>query len=178
MLNSILALVAATVVAAILFAGASHKLRAPHRFARQLEDYALLPGGLVGFVARLLPAAELMTAVALLLASTRGAGALAAALLLCAYTIAIAINLARGHRDIDCGCSGPGLTRPLGGTLIVRNLVLLALVGVATLPATGSNLSAFGLFLVGACTAASLIIYVAIEGLLANQPHLKSLSGD
>lgn len=177
MLNLILALIAATIVAAILFAGAAHKLRAPHRFARQLEDYELLQGGLVGITARLLPVAELMTAIALLLPITRSAGALAAAVLLGAYTVAIAINLARGHRDIDCGCSGPGLERPLGGALIVRNLVLLALVGVAMLPGAGSDLSAFGLFLVGACTAASLIIYIAIEGLLTNQPRLKSLSG-
>jgi len=171
-----LALIAATIVAAILFADAAHKLRAPHRFARQLEDYELLPGGLVGITARLLPVAELMTAIALLLPITRSAGALAAAVLLGAYTVAIAINLARGHRDIDCGCSGPGLERPLGAPLIVRNAVLLGMAALVALPASHAALHGFGLFLIAACVATGLMLYTATEGLLANQPRLDSLS--
>ena len=55
MIHPIVAVSCALVLAVILLTGASHKLRAPHRFARQIEDYALLSGAAISWVARALP---------------------------------------------------------------------------------------------------------------------------
>ncbi|ROO29352.1 MauE/DoxX family redox-associated membrane protein [Salinisphaera orenii] len=177
MIHPIVGLSLSLFLAVILLSAASHKLRARHRFARQIEDYALLPKWTIGAASRLLPIAEVLVALALLVPALRPVGAIAAAVLLAVYTAAITINLIRGRRDIDCGCSGPGLERPLGVPLIVRNAVLLAMAGLVALPASDAALHGFGLFLIVACVAAGLILYTATEGLLANQPRLKSLSG-
>ena len=177
MIHPIVAVAFSLVLAVILFAGASHKLRAPHRFARQIDDYALLPGAAVALAARAVPVVEVVIAIALLVPGLRAWGAASAGLLLALYTGAIAINLFRGRRDIDCGCSGPGLERPLSPALLVRNGVLMAMAVIAALPADAAALHGFGLFLIGASVAAILILYTATEGLLTNQPRLKSLSG-
>lgn len=178
MLNLILSSIAATVVAAILFAAASHKLRAPHRFSRQLEDYDLLPGAVVGSFARVLPWVELSAAFVLLVPGLRALGAVLAALLLVSYSGAIAVNLWRGRLDIDCGCSGPGLERPLNAALLIRNTVLLGLVGLAALPVGDLSMQLPQLLLVTICVLVSLILYTAVEGLLTNAPRLKSVTGE
>lgn len=177
MIHPIVAVSCSLVLAVILFTGASHKLRAPHRFARQIDDYALLSGTAVALAARALPIVEIVIAVALLVPGLRAWAAAAAALLLALYTGAISINLWRGRRDIDCGCSGPGLERPLSSALLVRNGVLIVMAVLAALPVGAIALHGFGLFLIGASVAAVLILYTATEGLLSNQPRLKSLSG-
>lgn len=176
-IHPIISLSASLMLAAILLAAASHKLRAPHRFARQIGGYDLLPAGASAMAARAVSMVEMLIAVALLVPMLRGWGAVGAVALLLLYTGAIAINLLRGRRDIDCGCSGPGLERPLTGALIVRNAVLVALAVLAALPTSGAALHGFGLFLIAAVVAVGLILYTAIEGLLANQPRLMSLSG-
>ena len=177
MIHPIVAVSCSLVLAVILLTGASHKLRAPHRFARQIDDYALLSGNAVSLAARALPVLEVLIAVALLVPGLRAWGAASAGLLLALYTAAIAINLWRGRREIDCGCSGPGLERPLSSALLVRNAVLIAMAVLAAVPSTTAVLHGFGLFLIGASVAAVLILYTATEGLLTNQPRLKSLSG-
>lgn len=177
MVYPIIAVSCSLVLAVILLTGASHKLRAPHRFARQIEDYALLSGPAISVMARALPVIEGLLAIALLVPGLRIWGAAGAALLLALYTGAIAINLWRGRRDIDCGCSGPGLERPLSPALLARNGVLITMAVLAGLPTGAAALNGFGLFLIGASVAAVLILYTATEGLLTNQPRLKSLSG-
>ena len=176
-IHPILTLSASLIVAVILFAAASHKLRAPLRFARQLEDYDLLPPAAIATAARAVPLVEVLIAIALLIPAGRAWGGASAVLLLALYTAAIAINLRRGRRDIDCGCSGPGLERPITGALVLRNTVLIALALLAALPMSAAALHGFGLFLIAAVVAAGLILYTAIEGLASNQPRLKSLSG-
>lgn len=176
MIHPIIALSLSLFLAVILLSAASHKLRARHRFARQLADYDLLPAATVAWVSRLLPVAEVFVGVALLVPALRPVGALAAVLLLVLYSTAIAINLVRGRRDIDCGCSGPGLERPLGAPLIVRNGALLGMAVLVALPESQAALHGFDLFLIGACVITGLILYTATEGLLANQPRLDSLS--
>ena len=46
--------------------------------------------------------------------------------LLALYAGAMAVNLARGRRDLDCGCAGPGVRRPVGEGLLIRNGALIA----------------------------------------------------
>ncbi|MEZ4217383.1 MAG: MauE/DoxX family redox-associated membrane protein [Myxococcota bacterium] len=44
--------------------------------------------------------------------------------LLGAYSAAIAANLARGRRDVDCGCLGPGRRQPIAPWMLARNAAL------------------------------------------------------
>lgn len=164
-------------LAVILLVAASHKLRAPHRFARQLEAYELLPHRLIGPVARILPALEVIIALALLVPALRHFAGAAATGLLLLYTAAIALNLWRGRRDIECGCSGPGIERSLDASLIVRNGVLTGMAVVTALNFGPSSVAAFGAFLVVAFVVSGLMLYAATEGLLASRSLVDSPSG-
>jgi hypothetical protein len=120
---------------ALLFAAAAaHKLRDLPTFRATLAGYRLLPARLVPALAPLLAGAELALAVALLLPATGADAAVAGAGLLALYSAAIATNLARGRRDIDCGCLGPAQRQTLSGGLLLRNAALLAGAVVAALP--------------------------------------------
>jgi hypothetical protein len=90
--------------------------------------YDLMPRSLAGSVARWLPYVELATGVLVLAGlALRPAVAIAAALLL-VFTGVVAVALARGT-DAPCGCFGIGDLRPLRRTVVLRNLVLLAIAG-------------------------------------------------
>src|SRR5262245_53685893 len=111
---------------ALLFAVAAlHKLRDPRGFAATLADYRLLPEGIASVAGIVLVGAELTVVVALVV--DRRAGLMGAAALLVLYAAAMAINLARGRRHIDCGCAGPAARRSSSGRLGARNLILATL---------------------------------------------------
>lgn len=168
-------------VLALLFAlAAVHKLRDMASFRAALAEYRLLPATLVGAAAAALAGTELLTAALLVAApGWRSAGPLAAAVLLLLYGGAIAINLARGRHDIDCGCAGPGARRPISGWLLVRNAALTAMALAAAVPVTSHPrpLVWIDALTVVAAVAALAIIYAAIERLLANLPGMARVRG-
>src|SRR5262245_65540349 len=97
---------------ALLFAVAAvHKLRDPRGFPAPLSYYRLLPAGIAGVAGMGLVGAELAVVAALVV--DRRAGLAGAAALLVLYAGAMAINLARGRRHIDCGCAGPAARRSI-----------------------------------------------------------------
>ena len=176
-LDPILIYACALALAAILATAATHKLRAPRWFAAQLEAYALLPTALIKPAARALPLIEGAVALSLLLPFTRGGAAVAAGALMAVYAAAIAVNLWRGRRDIDCGCAGPGESQPLRPVLLLRNAALLGLAVLATLPPLARELGAFDGFVAIAAAAVLLLLYAAADGLLTNAPRLLKLTG-
>ena len=101
-----------------------HKLKAPAAFRATMKNYRLLPDGLLTLLVYAIITAELLVVVALLANSRLGSGI--AAGLFAVYTLAISINLIRGRRDIDCGCSGPAVRETLSVWLVIRNSGLLA----------------------------------------------------
>ena len=175
--DPIFVIASALAVAVILASAATHKLRAPARFRDQVKAYQLLPKVLLKPFARLLPLLEVALAFALLVPASRSLAALGAALLLAAYAGAIGLNLWRGRRDIDCGCTGPDQSQPIRPQLLLRNAVLVALALVATLTPGARELGAFDGFVVIAAAAVALLIYAAADGLLANSPRLLKLIG-
>ncbi|THG81442.1 methylamine utilization protein MauE [Pseudomonas sp. A-1] len=175
--DPIFVIAAALAVAVILASAASHKLRAPARFANQVDDYQLLPRGLVRPVSRLLPVIEAAVAIALLVPASRQLAALAAAALLAGYGLAIAINLRRGRHDIDCGCAGPNQAQPIRPVLLLRNAALVGLALLASLVPHGRELGGFDGFVAIAASAAALLLHATAEGLLANGPRLLKLIG-
>jgi len=116
-------------LAALMLASAVHKLRDLAGFRQAVEDYRLLPASVSPAVALLVPLAEAVAGVATLFGS--GSGLVAAAALLLLYAAAIAINLRRGRRTIDCGCLAFGKTgQPIHAGMVLRN-ALLAMLGLA-----------------------------------------------
>jgi hypothetical protein len=109
-------------LALILFAAAWHKLSEPEVFAGALQAYELLPTGAVVAAARVLPWVEIGVGVALLVPAMRDPALLGFTGLILLYAAAMAVNLWRGRREIDCGCGGE--VHPLSWMLVVRNAVL------------------------------------------------------
>jgi uncharacterized membrane protein YphA (DoxX/SURF4 family) len=81
------------------------KLMDPMTFAATVDAFGILPGPLVMPVAVILPAVEVMGALALIL-DIRGSLALITLMIL-AFMIVLGWGLHMGL-DIDCGCYGPG----------------------------------------------------------------------
>ena len=175
--DPIFIIASAIAIAVLLASAATHKVRAPARFARQLADYQLLPDSLVRPFARLVPLLELAIAFALLVPVSRGWAALSAASLLALYAAAIGINLWRGRRDIDCGCAGPDQAQPLRPVLLLRNSVLVVLALLASVAPIARDMTVFDGFVTVAAAAVALLIYAAADGLLANSPLLLKLIG-
>ena len=160
---------------ALLFAtAAAHKLRDPSAFRAALAGYRLAPEWSHGAAVVALIAAELGVAF-LLVASERGA--VPAALLLALYSAAIASGLARGLREIDCGCFGPAARQPISAGLIARNLALVSLALAAALPAGARDLTWFDTIAICAAVAAGSLLYASANTLLANAPLLRALRG-
>ncbi len=161
---------------ALLFASAAlHKLREPAPFARTLADYRVLPEPSVPIAAAALVIAELGLAIALLLPAARTPALLAALGLLSLYSAAIALNLARGRRHIDCGCAGPAARQSLSGGLVLRNAILIAAAGACLLPLRPRSLLWLDLATIAAAVVALSALYGAANRLLAGWPELSRL---
>jgi len=89
----------------------------------------------------------------------------------------MAVNLARGRRDLDCGCSLSGAPRPVGEGLLVRNALLAALSLLAALAPGARSLGGIDLLTVGAGAAALLLLQAGAEAALANAPRSAQLRG-
>ncbi|CAI3800712.1 Methylamine utilization protein MauE [Pseudomonas sp. MM221] len=177
MLDPVLVIASSTALAALLASAASHKLRDRRAFNGIVRAYQVLPATLAPVATAGLAVAELALALALLLPAWRASAALGVALLMVLYASAIGLNLWRGRRDIDCGCSGPGAAQPLRPVLLLRNLVIALLAGFAALPMAGRALGVLDIFVVIAAAAVALLLHVTVDGLLANQPRLAKLTG-
>ena len=119
MLDPVFGIVPAAAMALLLLAAAWHKWRARAEFSAVLAAYRLLPRRMLPLAAWLTPTLETAIAAGLLARATRPAAALLGCALLLAYAGAIAVNLRRGRRDLDCGCSGPYDRRPVARGRVV-----------------------------------------------------------
>jgi uncharacterized membrane protein len=120
-------------LALVTFAAAWHKLAEPDAFLSAVAAYALLPSPMVTAVARILPVMEITLGAGILLPATRTFALTGLMGLFLLYALAMAINLARGRHDIDCGCGGK--SQPISWALVLRNLVLCAAALIASQPA-------------------------------------------
>ena len=172
-LDPALALTVSLVLAAIFGAAAVTKLRALDAFGGVVENYRLLPRGLVRPVALALPPVELAAALGLLVPATRPVAAAVVISLLLVFAAAMAVNLARGRRDIDCGCFVGLLRQRIGWALVARNLLLAAACGLPLVVADGTAgraLTGLDGFTVVGATASLLLLYAAIGRLFGLAP--------
>lgn len=162
----------------LLFAGAAwHKLRAPAEFTAAVRAYRLAPQRAVPLLAAALVASEVAATGLLLAPKGSRLGALVAAALLGLYGLAIAVNLARGRRDLDCGCGGPGARLPVSGTLVARNLVFSTGALVLLAPASGRPMTWVDVTTVLAATATLAALSAGIARLEANRPGVARIRG-
>ena len=154
---------------------AVHKLRAFALFKATMNEYRLVPRALSGGVAFVMVATELAVALLVLIPATHTISLLVMALLLFVYTIAIGINLLRGRRNIDCGCSGPAARHEISEWLMLRNLVLLSLVLLATNPFTLRPMNWLDAVVVLFSVMVASGLFMGINQLLAQAPRLAAL---
>lgn len=140
-MSAVVDLIAAAMQVSIglIFATAGFgKLRRWHEFKGMLDAYRLLPSQAVPVAGSFILATEIVTGLALVAGWAVGPFALVAAAMFAGFAIAIAINLLRGRRMIDCGCFR-SIRQPLEWRLVVRNgaCALLALGSSAFAMASG-----------------------------------------
>jgi hypothetical protein len=98
------------------------------------------------------------------------------------FGAALAINVLRGHTDIDCGCSGfiaaratERAPKSIGWWHVARALMLAALACAALAPATARELMWLDYSSAGACTLFAVAAWFTLDALLVNLPKLDSL---
>lgn len=160
-------LIAVAALALLFAAAALAKIRDRVRFAAVLEAYEVMPRSFTGSAAVVLPFIELAVAFGLFVRQVRPAAASAAAGLLLIYGAAMGVNLARGRRDIDCGCEGFGRRRPIAAWMLVRNGVLTLVAAVAGATSTARAIEWTDALTVAGGLAAFAMIYFSADQLLA-----------
>jgi hypothetical protein len=155
---------------ALLFASAGiHKLRGLSRFTAIFGAYRLLPERLARPVAWLVPFVELGAAVALLWPpGGQRAAVVPAVALLVVYAGGIGINIARGRRDLDCGCVMGQGRRAIAAWMVYRNLALAVLLGIAGSPWSSRPLNGVDLLTILGSVIAGAMLYASADRLLGD----------
>lgn len=160
---------------ALLFAVAAvHKLRDLRRFDEIFAAYGLLPLPARLRLSRGVPILEAGIAAGLLLDVTRTPAAGVGIALLLAYAGAIALNLARGRRDLACGCGGPDDRRPIAPWMVGRNLLIAALLVLPMLPWSPRPLVLTDAVTIGFGTATGALVYLCLDRLLGRTGRLSA----
>jgi hypothetical protein len=89
------------------------------------------------------------------------------AALLLVYAGAIGVNLLRGRRDIDCGCTLQH--RPIGGWMIFRNGLLAALLLTLAWPVSNRPLGWPDMATITATLLVMTLLYVSADLLLGRR---------
>lgn len=164
---------------ALLFAGAAwHKASDVHRFEAVVRDYHLLPASWVSAVSRLLPLSEIVLALGLAYGPTAPVAACGASAVLLGYAAAIGLNIARGRRDIDCGCFASSSQAPLGLGLVARNLGLAGASLLTLIPERERPLVWIDWLTVSMALIVLSLLWLASQRLAQTVPALKRLRGN
>lgn len=134
---SALAIAARIVVAVALAVAATKKIVGRASLRDQLRQFGS-PDALTPAIGVLLPAAELLIAVLLVVVPGSSWPAWLACALLGAFTVLVGMNLARGNR-VPCPCFGTAGATPISSRTIVRNGWLLALAVIGTGSTSGAS---------------------------------------
>lgn len=172
---------------ALLFLFAcAHKFQDRAHFRLNFEAYKIVPGSLSGMVTTLIPPLEFITGMGWLACALTGTMLATVSFLsialLAAYSLAIAVNLARGRDHIDCGCSfsaagfnsaGNG-SQHISSGLIFRNAILILLAAISLFPTAGRNLHLVDYFAMVFASGALILLYTTFNQLLINRNAINS----
>jgi len=154
-------------VATLLISAAVAKYRDYPKWIGALSAYGLLPEALLGAFALSLPAAELIVALSLVFGVLLFAGILAGIGLLILFASALAINLLRGRRNIDCGCDLRGRPRQISWYQVGRNAMLAGALFACLLRTPSVDVSEH---------AIALIAALALFGLFRTLSYIQSFA--
>ena len=155
---------------ALLFGMAGlHKLRNQQETQQAIDDYEVLPRNLVTPARWVIPLVEIAIAIGLLVPAASKIAAISGAGVLTLYALAMAVNLYRGRRDLECGCSFGTAQQSVSELLVARNILLAALISVAALPASDRLFGALDGFTLGVSMLAASILYATANTLIENQ---------
>ena len=158
---------------ALLFAlAAMEKLNDRETFQYQLEEYQLVPTGLIPVAGMAIIFAEVAIAIALLIQDSFY-GVMMGSSLLAVYASAILINLIRGRTWMDCGCLGSA-GEGLSYWLVTRNLVMLATLMILLVPTVERTLVWLDYFSILFTVFGACLAYVVLNTLLAANTRSKT----
>jgi uncharacterized membrane protein YphA (DoxX/SURF4 family) len=145
--------------AVLVAAGASKALMGSVSTSRLISSYKLAPESLVPGLALALPIVEMSVGVALLLGVWLPATDRVAIVLIATLTIIAVITAARGLTP-NCGCFGKAFETAISPQVILRNLVLVLVLGFvlwvdAPMPATVDSVGVSPLLTAPAVLAAA-----------------------
>jgi Methylamine utilisation protein MauE len=164
--------------AALFGIAALHKFAALQEFKTALLAYDILPVRIVGVATYILPVCELLIAISLWIEAFRARATIATAFMLLAYALAIAVNLKRERRYIDCGCAGFGERRPIAPWMVLRNVALaLLLITFDVFPWSARALHWTDAVTVAGGALIIAFLYLAVEELLGHLPHVMRTAG-
>ena len=124
------------VLGALFIYSAVTKIEDIHYFVKSIENYKLLPSGLLNVIGITIPALELIVGIFLLLGIFVKESALVGSILMIIFILVVASALFRGL-DIDCGCFGTAGGSKVGVLKLLENFLILA--GFLWLTKTGSD---------------------------------------
>lgn len=176
MLDPALGALLAGAFALLFLSAAFHKFSDPAAFGEVLRAYRLVPEPLAR-LSLMVCLLEVTVGAGLLIGALRTDAAIAGALLLSLYAVAIAINLARGRRHLSCGCGGPNDRRPIAPWMVLRNLGLAALLALVCLPWIPRPTGWADALTIGAGTAVAALLYLSLDTLLGRVAVLRGAGG-
>lgn len=136
-----LVLAARLVLAACFGLAAVAKLADREGATSSLAGFGV-PGALVSPASLVLPAVELVIAVALIATPTATVAAAAALCLLAIFSVALGVRLARGERP-ECHCFGRLSVKPVSWSAMARNAALGGIAAVVVLAGPGTSATAW-----------------------------------
>lgn len=174
----------AALTLALVFGTAAYgKFTAWDEFEGVVQNFRVLPRAVVLLVARVLPPVEALAAAAVLVPALRTMAGGVMAVLLALFALGIAVNLARGRVDIDCGCFRSSLRQNLSAWLVLRNTLLIVL-ALACVAIPGDRaLGAANLFFALMGAAVLFLVYLSIGYVTLRRPptfeenYQRSLAG-
>jgi hypothetical protein len=123
---------------------------------------------------RFIGTVEASVTLALLVPAFRRAGIIAAMVILVLYALFISWHVARGRRDLECGCAGPASGLRMSPRLVYRNLLCASLGGVALLPTVPVPDGPTKGVLSVAVAAFMVASYLCVEQLILNGQNMAS----
>ena len=153
--------------AALLIAGAWHKLSAPAEFAEVVAGHAVAPRRFAKPLARIVPLVEAAAAAAVII--LRGPGLALSAALLGGYALVLSVNILRGRAHVDCGCHAFGRrVVTLQWPMVARNMALAAVAAVAALVGRSTRpMNPLDVLTIVASLAVLTLLYASFDELLA-----------
>lgn len=111
------------VLAGMFLFAALPKLLDPVTFARDIDNYRMVPDALIGPIALMLPVAEIVIGLALVTGLYARGAAITSGLLLVGFAIGMVQAIVRGI-DLDCGCFGQFAEAQVSWWSVARNATL------------------------------------------------------